>query len=69
MSNNVDETMLIINVIDEYIKKNPDSEEVEKYYLTHGTFDGIVEYLNDLTKKMTGGHKNVYRNNNKKASP
>lgn len=51
MSNIVDETMLIINAIDEYIKKNPDSEEVEKYYLTHGTFDGIVEYLNDLTKE------------------
>lgn len=50
MSNFTDETMLIIKTIKEFIMKNPNSKAVENYYLTHGTFAGIVEYLNDLMK-------------------
>lgn len=48
MSTFTDETMLIIDAIKEFKKNNPDSDAVEKYYLTHGTFKGIVEYLKSM---------------------
>lgn len=54
MNTFTDETMLIIETIKEFIRDNPNSDAVEKYYLTHGTFKGIVEYLksiNDSPKK------------------
>lgn len=35
MSNFTDETMLIIKTIKEFVKKNPNSEAVENYYLSH----------------------------------
>lgn len=54
MSKFTDEIMVTIETIKEFIKNNPNSDAVEKYYLTHGTFKGIVEYLksiNDSPKK------------------
>lgn len=50
MSNFTDEIMLIIETIKEYIKNNPNSKAVEEYYLIHGTFTGIVEYLDKINK-------------------
>lgn len=53
MSKFTDEIMVTIETIKEFIKNNPNSDAVEKYYLTHGTFTGIVEYLNEINKSKT----------------
>lgn len=50
MSTFTDKTMLIIETIKEFMRKNPNSDAVEKFYLSHGTFNGIVEYLNNLMR-------------------
>lgn len=50
MSTFSDETMMIIKAIKEFIIKNPNSDAIENYYLVHGSFVGIVEYLKEIMK-------------------
>ena len=41
MSKYVEEIMFVIETIKEFVKKNPNSDAIEKYYLEHGSFLGI----------------------------
>lgn len=43
--------MEIITAIQHYINKTGSAEIIDKYYQTHGTYSGIVEYLNDIDNK------------------
>lgn len=45
------EFMEIITAIQHYIDKTGSTEIIDKYYQTHGTYSGIVEYLNGLDGK------------------
>ena len=45
------EVMEIITTIQHYIEKTGSTEIIDKYYQTHGTYSGIVEYLNCLEDK------------------
>lgn len=45
------EVMEIITAIQHYIDKTGNTEIIDKYYLTYGTYSGIVEYLNCLDDK------------------
>ena len=45
------EVMEIITTIQHYIDKTGNTEIIDKYYQTHGTYSGIVEYLNCLEDK------------------
>lgn len=51
MSDFVNKTMKIIVAIQHYIDKNGNAEAIDKYYQTHGTYKGIIEYLNNLEKE------------------
>lgn len=44
----LDNVMLTIKVIDDFIKRNGNIKVIENYYKKHGTYDGIVEYLNSI---------------------
>ena len=51
MKNISNEVMEIITAIQHYIDKTRSTEIIDKYYQTHGTYSGIVEYLNGLDGK------------------
>ena len=51
MKNISNELMEIITAIQHYIDKTGNTEIIEKYYHTHGTYSGIVGYLNCLEDK------------------
>lgn len=48
MDNFSRQVMEIITAIQRYIDKNGNAEAIDKYYQTHGTYKGIIEYLNGL---------------------
>lgn len=50
MNNFSNEVMKTIFVINDYINKYGNIEVIDKYYQTHGTYMGIIEYLNNLEK-------------------
>lgn len=50
MSKISDEVMKTIVAINEYISKYGNAEVIDKYYQTYGTYEGIIEYLNNLEK-------------------
>ena len=51
MDNMTNKTMRIISAIRQYIDKHGNKEVIDKYYQTHGTYSGIVEYLNVIEKQ------------------
>ena len=51
MKNFFNEVMQIIATIQHYIDKTGNTEIIDKYYQTHGTYSGIVEYLNGIDNK------------------
>lgn len=56
MSNFANETMKIISAIQSYIDKHGNKEVIDVYYQKHGTYNGIVEYLNDIEKQERKTH-------------
>ena len=54
MKNFFNEVMQIIATIQHYIDKTGNTEIIDKYYQTHGTYSGIVEYLNCLDNDKKG---------------
>ena len=50
MNNFANETVEIITAIQGYIDKHGNADAVEKYYQEHGSYKGIVEYLNNIDK-------------------
>ena len=59
MSNVSNEVMEIIFAIQHYIDKTGNTEAIDKYYQTYGTYSGIVEYLNDLNDKKSTKNENI----------
>ena len=51
MKNISNEVMEIITAIKHYIDKTGNTEIIDQYYQTHGTYSGIVEYLNGVYKQ------------------
>lgn len=45
------EIMKIIAAIQRYVDRHGNIEIINKYYQTHGTYNGIVEYLNDVERQ------------------
>lgn len=48
MNNISNEVMEIITAIQHYIDITGSAEIIDKYYQTHCTYSGIVEYLNGI---------------------
>lgn len=44
------EIMETIPVISDYKEKHNDDTEIEQYYKAFGSYEGIAEYLNNLTE-------------------
>ena len=51
MDNFVEDTIQIIEAIKKYKDKHENTQLIDKYYQTHGTYTGIIEYLNCLEDK------------------
>lgn len=51
MNNLAIETMEIISAIQSYVNKHGNKQIIDEYYQKHGTYSGIVEYLNDIEKQ------------------
>lgn len=49
--------MEIITVIQSYINKNGNTEAIDQYYQTNGTYEGIIDYLSELEIKMVKDNK------------
>ena len=68
MDNFVEDTIQIIEAIKKYKDKHENTQLIDKYYQTHGTYTGIIEYLNCLEdkkealKKLYDARYNVYLN-------
>lgn len=51
------EVMEIITAIQSYINKNGNTEAIDRYYQTNGTYEGIIDYLSELEIKMVKDNK------------
>ena len=51
MDNFVEDTIQIIEAIKKYKDKHENTQLIDKYYQTHGTYTGIIEYLNCISDK------------------
>ena len=51
MNNFANETIEIITAIQGYIDKHGNADIIEKYYQEHGSYKGIVEYLEEVEKQ------------------
>lgn len=51
MDSFANETMKIISAIQGYIDKHGNADIIEKYYQEHGSYKGIVEYLEEVEKQ------------------
>lgn len=47
------EIMETIRVISDYKEKHNDDTEIEQYYESFGTYDGIVEYLTGIVEEKS----------------
>lgn len=51
------ETMATIAAVQRYIDKYQNTEAIDKYYQEHGTYAGIIEYLNKMEKETDNKEK------------
>ena len=52
MDDFIKDTMQIIEAIKKYKDKYGNTKIIDEYYQLHGTYDGIIEKLNNVQKEL-----------------